>query len=199
MYRKAAEERMRRLRGVDRLQEISRRVVLAWEEAHDGARQEMASDPLFRHETRTLKLPVRQVTQEESLAAQAQVDVLKNDPASQRVRGWQQEVVDRFARQKPDDVLATEVHVLRLGDVAIATNQFELYTDYGVRMKARSPALQTFVIQLCGPGTYLPTSRGVFGGAYGAIIQSNTVGPEGGRMLVDETVKTIESLWSTAP
>jgi len=35
-----------------------------------------------------------------------------------------------------------EWHALRLGDVAIVTNTFELYTDYGVQMKARSPAVE---------------------------------------------------------
>ncbi len=199
MYRKAAEERMRRLRNIDRLEEISRRVVAAWEEAYQGAQQEKHADPVLQHRVETLNLPVRLVTQEEALAAQNTVAELEKDPAGQRRRTWQQKVVDRFANQKPDDVHPTEVHVIRLGDVAIASNQFELFTDYGVRMKARSPALQTFVIQLAGPGTYLPTGRGVAGGAYGAIIQSNTVGPDGGNALVDQTLELINSLWPKQP
>jgi hypothetical protein len=88
-----------------------------------------------------------------------------------------------------------ELHVVRLGDVAIATNDFELYVDYGVQMKARSPAIQTFVIQLAGEGTYLPTKRAVGGGGYGAVPQSNRVGPEGGQVLVEQTVEAIKSLW----
>lgn len=88
-----------------------------------------------------------------------------------------------------------ELHVLRLGDVAIATNEFELYTDYGVQIKARSPAVQTFVIQLTGSAGYLPTERAVRGGGYGAVIQSSRVGPEGGQVLVDRTVDRIRSMW----
>ena len=88
-----------------------------------------------------------------------------------------------------------EMHVLRLGDVAIATNPFELFTDYGLRMKTRSPALQTFVVQLAGPGTYLATEKAVRGGGYSAIIESNEVGPEGGQFLVDETASVIQSLF----
>jgi hypothetical protein len=88
-----------------------------------------------------------------------------------------------------------ELHVLRLGDVAVATNDFELYTDYGVQMKARSPAVQTFVIQLAGSGGYLPTERAVRGGGYGAVIQSSRVGPDGGQVLVNRTVRAIEELW----
>ena len=89
-----------------------------------------------------------------------------------------------------------ELHVLRLGDVAIATNSFELFTDYGIQMKARSPALQTFVIQLAGRGSYLPTVRAAQGGGYSAVPESNQVGPEGGQVLVDRTVAAIEKLWA---
>ncbi|MBS0208023.1 MAG: hypothetical protein JSS27_03620 [Planctomycetes bacterium] len=195
MTRKGAEERMRTLRGLDRLQEVSRRIVTAWEDAYAGAVQEKHADAPLVHRVQTLQLPVRQVTQAESLAARSKVAELADDPAALRVRQWHQKVVDRFERQKPDDLFSTEVHLLRLGDVAIATNQFELYTDYGLQMKARSPALQTFVIQLTGPGSYLPTERGVAGGAYGAVIQSNTVGPEGGRVLVERTLETLNELW----
>lgn len=89
-----------------------------------------------------------------------------------------------------------ELHVVRLGDVAVATNAFELYTDYGVQMKQRSPALQTFVVQLAGPGSYLPTARAVAGGAYGAVPQSNKVGPKGGKVLVDRTIEVIRQQWA---
>jgi len=47
--------------------------------------------------------------------------------------------------------MPVEIHVIRLGDMAIATNRFELYLDFGIRIKARSKAVQTFVVQLAGP------------------------------------------------
>jgi hypothetical protein len=65
-------------------------------------------------------------------------------------------------------------------------------------MKARSPALQTFVVQLVGVDGYLPTARAVRGGGYSAIAESNTVGPEGGQVLVDRTVDLVKSLWPEA-
>ena len=46
-----------------------------------------------------------------------------------------------------------------------------------------------------GLGSYLPTQRGLDGGHYSAMIKSNWVGPEGGQMLVDETVATIDALF----
>jgi hypothetical protein len=186
---------MRELRGLTRLEEIARRVVLAWGEAYAGAERERHADVPLVHRTLQLDLPTRLVTQEEALAAETAAARFKEVPKEAWNFKWNNTVVERFRSQKPTDVHPTEVHVLRIGDCAIATNQFELYLDYGVQMKARSPALQTFVIQLAGAGSYLPTARAVPGGAYGAIPQSNKVGPEGGRMLVEETLKTIGELW----
>ena len=40
----------------------------------------------------------------------------------------------------------------------LCTNEFELFTDYGIRIQARSKALQTFVIQLVG-SCLLPPDR----------------------------------------
>jgi hypothetical protein len=55
--------------------------------------------------------------------------------------------------------------------------------------------LQTFVIQLAGPGSYLPTEKAVKGGGYSAIVQSTVVGPEGGQILVDRTVTLINEMF----
>jgi hypothetical protein len=100
-----------------------------------------------------------------------------------------------------------ELHVLRLGGVAIATNPFELYVDYGVQIQARSPADQTFLIQLAAPGRepacYVPTRRAVEAGRlneapmnnYSATVISDILGPEGGQALVDRTVVAISELW----
>lgn len=198
MFREAAEERMRALRGLDRLEELARRVVAAWEDAYAGARQEIHTEdvPLV-HQVTTIELPTRRVTDEEHADAVAQVEALSKNPADRVRMRWQQAVVDRYEQQQAGEVPpdTMELHVLRLGDVAIATNDFELFTEYGIRMKARSRALQTFVLQLSGPGTYLPTAAAVRGGGYSAIVQSSRVGPEGGDALVDQTVEAINALW----
>ena len=108
---------------------------------------------------------------------------------------YYQEVVERYASQKEQPNYQMELHVIRLGDVAICTNPFELFTDYGICIQARSKAVQTFAIQLVGQGTYVPTTRAAKAGGYSAIVESNRVGPEGGQVLVDKTVETINSLW----
>jgi hypothetical protein len=198
MYRKDAEERMRNLRGLTRLEEISRRIVHAWEEAYEGAKQEMHADVPLVHKVETIELPRRKVTEKEYNEVKAKIEELSKDPKNNvRVR-WHQKVVDRYERQQADNVdpYKMELHAIRLGDIAIATNDFELFTNFGIQMKARSPALQTFIIQLAGPGTYVPTERAACGGGYSAIVESNEVGPEGGQVLADRTVEILGSLWA---
>jgi hypothetical protein len=195
MFRQHAEDRMRELRGLTRLQEIARRIVSAFDEAYDGAKKEIHNDAVLAHRVARLDLPVRMVTDEEAAAAKAKVESLSKDPNSQTLVGWHQGIVDRHANQKNHPTHEVEIHVLRLGDVAITTNPFELFLDFGVQIKARSPALQTFVVQLVGVEGYLPTARAVRGGGYSAITESNTVGPEGGQVLTDRTVDLVKSLW----
>jgi hypothetical protein len=111
--------------------------------------------------------------------------------------------IDRYeAQQEADPLYPIEMHVIRLGDVAIATNPFELFVDYGVQIQARSPAGQTVLIQLASPkdfGYYVPTSRALRGGGYSAIVEQSLVGPEGGQALVERTVQTIHELWKESP
>ena len=82
-----------------------------------------------------------------------------------------------------------------MGDVAMCTNRFEYYLDFGVRIKARSKAIQTFIVQLTGGGTYLPAERSIKGGSYGAYIASTPVGPEGGQQIVEQQIQSINSMF----
>ena len=102
--------------------------------------------------------------------------------------------MERYRLQKTSPAYPTEVHALQIGDVALATNQFELYLDYGLRIKARSPFIQTFIVQLSGSGTYLPTEKGMKGAGYSASAYDNIVGPEGGRQLVEGTLSMLNRL-----
>jgi len=58
--------------------------------------------------------------------------------------------------------------------------------------------LQTFTIQLAGPGSYLATESATKRGGYSAIIQSVMVTSEGGQMLVEETIKLINDIFILA-
>jgi len=200
LYRKAAEERMRTLRGLTRTQEIARRIVAAVEDVWDLARRDIRSELPFAHTVADIALPVRKVTEHELARYKAQHETLAakanrtsaEDMHMKRAKA----VIERFERQEAEPNYAMELHVLRIGDVAIATNPFELYLDYGIQIKARSRAVQTMIIQLaCNSGGYLPTEKAVRGGSYSAEVVSNRVGPQGGQALVERTIETINALW----
>jgi hypothetical protein len=198
MFRRAAEDRMRQLRNLNRLEEIARRIVHAWEEAYAGARQDIRNGVALTHKVERIGLTPRTILEHEHREAKARLAALADEPDNHWRMRWHQTVVDRYERQQAGLVepYETEVHVLRLGDVAIATNEFELFTDFGIQIKARSPAIQTFVVQLAGSGQYVPTEIAVHGGGYSAIAESNLVGPRGGQELVDRTIQCMESLWT---
>ena len=197
MYGKAADARMRKLRGLTRLQEMSRRVVNGWTEAYEVASKDKRKDGVLRHHVEAIKLPFRKVTEAEHQTAKEQADKYKKIPAQRWNYLWHQSVVSRYIVQQSQGVGTKdmELHVIRLGDVAFATNEFELFSDYGMQMKARSPAIQTFIIQLTGSAGYLPTVRAVSGGGYSAVIQSSRIGPIGGQKLVEESVEALKELW----
>lgn len=107
-----------------------------------------------------------------------------------------QGVILRYRQQKKSPVYAFDCHILRLGNVAIATNPFELYHEFALRIKARAKAEQVFIVQLSnGAGGYLPTRVAVEGGSYSSKPASTVCGPEGGDMLVEKTLEFMDGLW----
>lgn len=199
IFGERAEVRLRERRGVSETEEIARRIASAVDIAFAGAGKDIRTNLPMRHLVADIRLPLHPISQKQFEAARAQWEkALKAAPHPNRYYTVQRqkEIMDRYEAQAKAPAYPAEVHVLRLGDIALATNPFEMFLDYGIRIKARSPAEQTFLAQLaCDYGMYLPTARAVEGGGYSAELASFQVGPEGGQMLVEATVKLLESLW----
>ncbi|TAM96732.1 MAG: hypothetical protein EPN39_13035 [Chitinophagaceae bacterium] len=103
-------------------------------------------------------------------------------------------VIEQYRNQESFPFYNMELHVIRIGEIVIASNSFELFVDYGFQIMGRSLAKQTFLVQLsCDYGEYLPTRIALQGGGYSAM--ANPVGPEGGKILVEETLNVINNLW----
>lgn len=193
----AQEAEMRRRRGVSERREIALRVADAVERALACTTPPPTADITFAHSVRRLTLTPRGVSRVERDWAQAEYErvVSSGDTDSwwpQRLHG----VVEQHDGLRTAEPVPVELHVLRIGDVALVTNPFELFIDYGLRIKARSPAAQTLVVQLAaGLGWYLPTERAVNGGGYGAMPAVSIVGPEGGAEYVEATLAMIRELF----
>lgn len=220
MIKKKTETRMLVLKGLmqDKKNEgfaeraeIARRITRAVDEVIPLTAKDIHDMVIFKHKTEMVYLPRRMVTENDLRLAKEQVQIHKKallesdqNPVSYDFSfnytriGYFQNVIARYENQKASQTLPIEIHIIRFGDIAFATNPFELFLDYGQRIKARSKAIQTFVIQLAageGKGTYLPTQRGIAAQSYGTGIESCLIGPEGGQILVNESVKMINELF----
>jgi len=184
---------------------IARRILAAVEEALATA-SPPEKEVEFTHEVRTLHLPRLRVTKEE-YEMEKRIPSLTDEERKRQPWGFERiwpfgpvcDLIERYEQQGENPTHETECRIIRLGDVVFATNPFELFMDYGARIRARSRALQTFLVQLAdgsGNGFYLPTRRALDGGHYSALIKSNWVGPEGGEILVAETLAGINELFA---
>jgi hypothetical protein len=108
-------------------------------------------------------------------------------------------IIERFRRQRKSPDYPAEIHVLRIGETALSTSPFELFLDYGLRIRARSPAALTLHVQLaCDEAGYLPTEVAIKSGGYGALVANGLVGPEGGQILVEGILEGIRSQFGGA-
>lgn len=216
----AAQERMLELRKHSARRDIACRIADAVEQILPAIGATADSEWVLKHSVSQLELPANQITQEHVDEAKIQAEALRQIyaaelakleetpalrdqprwyvPATRAYRrmNWFLKVAERYEDQCAGRSLThdVEVHVVRLGDIAFASNPFEYYLDFGIQIKVRSPYVQTFLIQLAGEGTYVPSPRSVRGGGYGSVPASNPIGPEGGQKLADHTVAALDTL-----
>ncbi len=177
---------------------ITNEIIDTWEEGLDEAQ----SDVDFSHRIINMQLPLRRTTLTDVKNAKAAIreylsdktgDIDYNDVANLQIHLG---ILRRFNLQEKLDTLTTEVHIIRMGTIAFATNPFELFLDFGNQIKARSDAEQTFLVQLAvGAEGYLPTAKAESNGHYSAFIGSGQVGHAGGEQLVRETLQNIREMF----
>lgn len=201
LLKRKADPSMYDISGCNRVgKRIANEIVSVYEEI-----EELKSDAVFKHKVIHLDLPLRKATMAEYQNAVRELEyyIDKNkdkeaftyeDNARMHVHAG---TIKRFREQQYTEVYPIEYHVIRLGDIAMVTNPFELFLDYGNRIKARSYAEQTFIVQLCcGTGHYLPTEKAEKAGHYSAYISSGHVDHNGGDLLVRESITEINEMWS---
>jgi hypothetical protein len=196
------------------LSKAVKRLIGAVGDALEVAKERIDPEPVFKHRVRELSVPLRGVTRSEAEQAetawkQFQEWLPRQEDRKAAFQSFLQfsfdakfdllnhlAIATRAERMRTDPFFRMKLHSLRIGDTAIVTNPFELFAEYGLQIKARSKAKQTFVSQLTsGWGGYLPTDEAISSGGYSTRIHSGFVGEEGGRMLVEHTVQAIAELW----
>lgn len=178
---------------------IANEIISVYEEI-----EEVKEDANFTHKVIDTYLPLRKVTMKDYEDAFRELTQYIAENSHKEAFNYEDNarmqvyagIVKRYRDQQHTEVYPVEYHIIRLGDIAIATNPFEMFLDYGNRIKARSYAEQTFIVQLCcGAAQYLPTEKAEKAGHYSAYVASGHVGHEGGDILVRNTIEDINALW----
>jgi hypothetical protein len=203
-------DQLRWLRGVEpSMQDIEgtifvgKRLANAIIEAFETAKHTLTDKIALNHKTEILNLPIKKVSDEEYASAKAHLDAYIKQ-ADKDVFNFEDMIrihpevgtLFYYNWQQGIDSLPAEIHVVRFGDMAIASNPFELFLEFGNQIKVRSKAKQTMLIQLASDKMgYLPTAKAEEQGGYGTSIFSCLFDHTGGELLVEKTLETIKSLF----
>jgi len=182
--------------------DIAERIVSAVKEVYGWAKKEIITEAPLLHRVWKQPMQRRFITEEELAECQRKLEEMESaipeqgvDPAAysramsryNSVKRRNEGILARYQRQNTIPAPPVTVHAVALGDIAFATNKFELYQDFMHRVQARSPFIQTFLLQLAGDGggSYLATQRSQSNKGYGASLYCNWIGYEGGQQWVE--------------
>ncbi len=135
--------------------------------------------------------------------ARRDVVVPCSDPADQREGaiarlGWRPDAFDaakREAARKPK-TRRVPVNAGRIGPLGIATNAGELFVEWGLSVKKRSPFPHTIMCELTNDWIgYEPTAQAFQHEGYETLAGVNFVSLEGTQTLVDTAVDLLQELW----
>jgi hypothetical protein len=135
--------------------------------------------------------------------ARRDVEVPCSDPADQREGaiarlGWRPdafEAAKREAARKPK-TRKVPVSAGRIGPLGIATNAGELFVEWGLSVKKRSPFPHTILCELTNDWVgYEPTAQAFQHEGYETLAGVNFVSLEGTQTLVDTAVQLLQDLW----
>ena len=195
-----ADPSMYDISGCNRVgKRIANEIISVYEEITD-----LQDEAVFVHQVKQLDLPFRKATIAEYNNAVREIEYYVQQNKGKGAFNFEDKAklhvhlgtILRFREQQEKEIFSIESHIIRFGDIAFTTNPFELFLDFGNRMKARSKAKQTFIIQLCcGAAGYLPTEKAEKAGHYSAYISSGNVGHEGGDILVRNTISEINKMF----
>jgi len=192
--------------------DIAERILQAVKEVYAWARKDIQTQLTVRHDSTFCKFKRRLVTAEEKQHCEETIERMRSlipdesqgtpeeiDIARGRyntVKRRNEGAIERFVTQTGDETVDRYIHVVQIGEIAFATNPFELYQDFMHRIQARSPFIQTFVVQLAGAGVsgYLATERAAKNKGYSASIFCNWASYEGGQQLVEHTLKVLNEM-----
>jgi len=135
--------------------------------------------------------------------ARRDVVVPCSDPADQREGavarlGWRPDAFDAAKRDaaRMPKTRKVPVNAGRIGPLGIATNAGELFVEWGLSVKKRSPFPHTIMCELTNDWVgYEPAEQAFQQEGYETLAGVNFVSLEGTQTLVDTAVELLEELW----
>ncbi|MDD5597485.1 MAG: hypothetical protein PHV82_06045 [Victivallaceae bacterium] len=220
LYYKQAQERRFRLKygrkaeyqGEFARKDSAERIAAAFSEVYSWARKDIRCSLPITHITADIKISKRPVSdaefkREKEILAELEKTpfAAAGDPAQRQrhdsylvsKRSRCRSIIRRYEEQKRNPWGDVELHAVRIGDIAFASCPFELYTDYMLRIQARSPFEQTFIVQLANTvdvSGYVPTERAEKNCGYSADYYSSRISSRGGQELVEKTLEILKQI-----
>jgi len=192
--------------------DIAERIVDGIKDVYSWAKKDIMTKLPVRHVYDVMALERRKITEEEKAWCEENLKLLEerraaieeltgeeytkklttHNAAVRRNEGG----IERYYDVQKNPTLDMGAHLVQIGDVGFATIRFELYQDFMHRLQARSPFLQTFVVQLAGAegGNYLATKRGAAAIGYSASMFCNMVSADGGHQWVENCLRIFNEM-----
>ena len=192
--------------------DIAERIVEGVKEVYSWAKKDIRTDVPVRHQRVVMSLERRKITEEEKQWCEENLELLQEmTPKAEEMDASQYRYemsrhqskinrnkrgLDRYEDVQKEPTIDVPAHIVQLGDVAFATMRCELYMDFMHRLQARSPFLQTFVVQLAGAefGSYLATERAMDARGYSASMFCCVFSPNAGQQWVEGTLDALNKM-----
>jgi hypothetical protein len=138
-----------------------------------------------------LQLPIRDIP--DSLVKWAK-DLLANpQAASHRDKVYAMETLDLLEMKKRQPLVGAEIQVIRIGPAAFVMVPAELFVEFGLEIKLRSPLRPTYIVELAnGIVGYIPTRTAFAHGGYETrTANSSKLDPCAGERVVASALKLL--------
>jgi hypothetical protein len=116
-------------------------------------------------------------------------------------KGYGQSEVERFKKEAAEnETYQTDVTVLRLGETALVGLGGEMFVEFQMMIKERSPFKRTYVSSYTNDYSgYVATRKAFTGGSYEVWPALNArIGREGGYLMVEKALELLQELYDEA-
>lgn len=189
--------------------DIADRIMTGVKEVLSWASRDIKTELPVKSLCRTVDIRRRFITEEEKVWCEETLEMMKSQLPTpdhpdysyeltryNSIKSRNNGALRRYAEQEANPTIRKNFYAARVGDVAFSTSPYETFMDYMHRIQARSPFMQTFVIQLAGDAgaSYMATERAMANKGYSASIFCNQVGAEGGQQFVENALEMLSEL-----